>query len=212
MIYSRIAALLVCGTLWGCATAQVSLAPTLLSGMQRYDGEMQSIGVSGSRWPERQRAAGELKTVITGTVGGSREFYRLVDLDIRRREYLIAMRETTSLRADRLQEMKDELAQMSEETNRLKPIVRAQMAALPAPQDAQLVERIAAQGLLSMALDSFSNDGERASDTPSTKIDGYAVTDQGTFSTVRSPEGQSYRCSLFGTGEEGVGIRCEPVK
>lgn len=207
----RMAALLVCGMLWGCATGQVSLGPTLLSGMQRYDGEMQSIGSSGSRWPERQRAGGALKTVITGTIGGSREFYRLVDLDIKRREYLIALRET-SLRADRLQEMKDELVSMSEETNRLKPIVKAQMAALPAPQDAQWVERIAAQGLLSLALDSFSNDGARASDTPSTKIDGHVVTDMGTFSTVRSPEGHSYRCSLYGAGEEGSGIRCEPVK
>lgn len=212
MMYSRIAVVLVCGTLWGCATGQVSLGPTLLSGMQRYDGEMQSIGGSASRWPERQRAGGALKTVITGTIGGSREFYRLVDLDIKRREYLIAMRDTTSLRADRLQEMKDELVSMSEETNRLKPIVRAQMAALPAPQDAQRVERIAAQGLLSLALDSFSNDGARASDTPSTKLDGYVVTDLGTFSTVRSPEGQSFRCLLYGASEEGFGIRCEPVK
>lgn len=211
MMNSRMAAVLICGTLWGCATAQVSPGPTLLSGIQRYEDNMKSIGSSGSRWPERQRAGGALKTVITGTVGGSREFYRLVDLDIKRREYLIAMRET-SLRADRLQEMNDELVKMNEETNRLKPIVKAQMAAFPLPQDAQRVEGIAAQGLLSLALDSFSNDGARESDKPSTKIDGHVVTDQGTFSTVRSPEGQTYRCSLYGAGEEGAGMRCEPVK
>ena len=212
MMNSRIAAVLFCGTLWGCATAQMSPGPTLLSGLQRYEGELQSIGTSGSRWPERQRAGVALKTVVTGTVGGSREFYRLVDIDIKRREYLIAMRETASLRADRLQEMKNELAQMSEETNRLKPIVKAQIAALPVPQDAQRVEGIAAQGLLSLALDSFSSDGARESATPSTKIDGYVVTDLGTFSTVRSPEGQSYHCSLYGAGEDGSAIRCEPAK
>lgn len=211
MMNSRIAAVLFCATLWGCATAQMSPGPTLLSGLHRYEGELQSIGTSGSRWPERQRAGGALKTVVRGTVGGSREFYRLIDLDMRRREYLIALRET-SLRADRLQEMKDELAKMSEETNRLKPIVRAQMAALPAPQDAPWVERIAAQGLLSLALDSFANDSARESETPSTKMDGYVVTDMGTFSTVRSPEGQSYHCSLYGAGEDGSAIRCEPAK
>jgi hypothetical protein len=51
--------------------------------MQQYQGEMQGAGNSTARWPERQQVGGALKTVITATVGGSKEFYRLVDLDIR---------------------------------------------------------------------------------------------------------------------------------
>ena len=59
-----------------------------------------------ARWPERQRAGGTLKTTITATVGGSPEFYRLVDLDIRKREFIVTMRET-SVRPDRVKEMNE---------------------------------------------------------------------------------------------------------
>lgn len=198
--------------LYGCSSGVVTPGPTLLTGIKRYEGEMQSYGSSNQRWPERQRAAGALKTVITVTVGGSREFYRLVDMDLKRREYLITMRET-AVRADRLQEMKNELAEMSEEAKRLNPIVKAQIAALPMSQEGQRIEAIATVGLLSLSLDSFSSTSSaRGLDAPSVTIDQHVVTDLGAFSTVRAPGGQTYRCALFGVEDEGAGIRCEPVK
>ncbi|MGZ8480161.1 MAG: hypothetical protein ACXW6K_19635, partial [Candidatus Binatia bacterium] len=51
----------------GCSTPNISRSGTLLSGLTQYHADMQSLnGVS--RWPERQRAVGSLKTIITGTV------------------------------------------------------------------------------------------------------------------------------------------------
>jgi hypothetical protein len=204
--------LLSLAVLYGCAAGNVSPGPTLVTGIKRYEGEMQAYGNSNQRWPERQRAAGALKTVITATVGGSREFYRLVDMDLQRREYLITVRES-SLRPDRLQEMNGELAEMAEEAKRLKPIIKEQIAAMPIPQDAQRIETIATLGLLSLAVDSlFSANGARSSDTRSITVDQYVVSDLGAFSTVRAPGGPIYRCALFGSEEDGAGIRCEPLK
>ena len=204
---------LVClGWLYGCSSVTVSPGPTLLSGLKQYDGEMQGSGNSVGRWPERQRAGGTLKTIITGTVGASHEFYRLVDLDVKKREYAVTMRET-SLRADRLQEMKDELIKMDEDMAALKPIIKSQMANLQISQEGQPIEGIAARGLLNLALDAFSSSqGDNRFNTPSTHVNQYVVTDLGTFSTVRSPEGRTYRCSMFGAGDEGAGIKCEPAK
>src|SRR5919197_2358383 len=88
--------------LFGCSTGTITPGATLLSGLTQYQSEMQSFGSSLQRWPERQRAGGALKTVITATVGSSAEFYRLVDLDVRKREFTITMRDG-SVRADRLQ-------------------------------------------------------------------------------------------------------------
>lgn len=212
MITAKLSVLMVLAMLYGCAAGTVSPGPTLLTGIKRYEGEMQSYGNSSQRWPERQRVAGSLKGVITATVGGSREFFRLVDMDIKRREYLITMRET-SMRADRLQEMKNELAQMTEEADRLKPIIKAQMAAIPVSQDSQRIEAIATLGLLNLALDSFSSTSSaRGLDALSITIDQHVVTDLGAFSTVRAPGGQTHRCALFGVEDEGAGIKCEPIK
>jgi hypothetical protein len=173
---------------------------------------MHAIGSSVTRWPERQRAGGYLKTVITGTVGASHEFYRLVDLDIKKREYAITMRET-SLRPDRLQEMKEDLVKMDDEVAHLKPIVRSQLTNLVSVQQDQRIEGIATIGLLDLALDFFSAPQNGNSiNAPFTNVDQYVVTDLGTFSTVRLPQGQIYRCSLFGSGDEGAGIRCEADK
>jgi hypothetical protein len=196
----------------GCSTGTYTRGATLLSGMQLYEGEMQRLGNSTSRWPERQQASGNLKTVITATVGGSKEFYRLVDLDVRKREFTITMRET-SLRPDRLQEMKEELTKMNEEVVALKPIIRGQMAAVPVQSDPQQrVEGVATLGLLTLALDAFSSTSSaRGLDAPSTKVDQYVVTDLGSFSTVRSPDGQTFRCSVFGVPDEGAGVKCEPL-
>lgn len=196
----------------GCLSSAYTPGATLLSGMQQYQGEMQRLSSSTSRWPERQQIGGNLKTVITATVGGSAEFYRLVDLDMRKREFTITMRET-SLRPDRLEEMKDELIKMNQEVATLKPIVRAQTAVLPVQREPQQrIEGAATAGLLNLALDAFSSNRASGLEPPSTKVDQYVVTYLGSFSTVRTPEGQTFRCSLFGMPDEGAGMRCEPIK
>jgi hypothetical protein len=209
---ARSAVLVYLAVLYGCAAGNVSPGPTLLTGIKQYEAEMLHYGNSSQRWPERQRAAGALKTVILVTLGESREFYRLVDMDLKRREYLVTMRET-SLRPGRLQEMKTELADMVKEADRLKPVVQAQMAALPAPPEGQRVEAIATQGLLKLALDAlFPANSARGLEAPSAIVDQHMVTDLGAFSTVRAPGGQTYRCALFGVEDEGAGMRCEAIK
>jgi hypothetical protein len=199
--------------LCGCATTgTVSPGATLLSGLNEYQEELQHVGNSPQRWPDRQRAAGALKTVITATVGGSPQFYRLVDLDIRKREFIITLRDG-SVRPDRMQEMKDELVQMDEEILRLKAMVRSQIEALPLAGDLQQrVEKVATLGMLTLAVDKFSTDSSRGLNTASTRIDQYLVTDLGPFATVRAADGQTHRCALFGIAEEGAEMRCEALK
>src|ERR1044071_10338986 len=186
--------------LYGCAGSRpASPGATLLLGLSDYQGEMQHAGNSPERWPGRQRAGGELKGIITATVGGSREFYRLVDLDIRKREFVITMRDL-SLRTDRTQEMKDELVAMDEEILALKPIVREQVATMPAAGESrQQGETVATHGLLKLAVDKFSSSGGRGIDPPSTWVDQNLVTDLGSFSTLRTLDGQIYHCSLYST-------------
>ena len=197
----------------GCSsTASYTPSATLLVGLADYQGEMQRIGGSVSRWPERQRLGGTLKTIITATVGGSPEFYRLVDLDVRKREFLVTLREN-SVRPDRAKEMTDEMVQMNEEIAALKPVIRTQLATLRFQSDPnQRVEEAATRGLLSLALEGFSANGTgRGFEAPSTKVGQFVVTDLGAFSTVRTPDGHMFRCFLFGVPEEGAGIRCEPA-
>lgn len=206
-----IALLLVACAFSSCAAPNVSRSGTLLSGLTQYHGDMQSLS-SVSRWPERQRAAGSLKTIITGTVGTSPEFYRLVDLDLRKREFTVTMRDT-NIRPDRLREMQDELVAMDEEIAVLKPVVKTQLSAVANYEQGDRIENAATLGLLGMAVDSFSAAAaSRGARAPSTRVGPYLVTDLGTFSTVRTSEGQSYRCDVFSVPEEGGGIRCEPVK
>lgn len=184
-----------------------------MSGLTQYQGEMRIVGSAPSRWPERQRLGGTLKTIITTTVGGSTEFYRLVDLDIRKREFTITLRET-SVQPDRVKEMNDELAQMNDEIAALKPVIRTQLAALRVQGEPnQRIEEAATRGLLSLALDGFSsNGGARGFEAPSTKVDQFLITDHGAFSTVRAPDGQTFRCLLFGIAEGGAGMKCDPIK
>ena len=151
--------LLVAAAFSGCSTPNVSRSGTLLSGMTQYQGDMQAIN-SSSRWPERQRAAGTLKTVILGTVGASPEFYRLVDLDLRKREFIATMSDT-NLRPDRLREMQDELVAMDEEIAALKPVVKTQLTAVASHEQRDPIENAATLGLLGMAVDSFSAGGGR---------------------------------------------------
>jgi hypothetical protein len=198
--------------LCGCSTGALTPGATLLSGITEYQGEMQRIGNSPQHWPARQRAGGMLKTVVTATVGGSAEFFRLVDLDVRKREFTITMRDG-SVRTDRMQEMKDELIKMDEEIVVLKPVIRSQVAALPVRGEAQQqVESVATLGLLNLAVDGFSSASPRGFEAPSTNVDQYLITDLGSFATVRGPDGQTHRCAIYDVPEEGAGIRCEPAK
>jgi hypothetical protein len=195
----------------GCSTATLTPGATLLAGIAQYQGDMQQFGSSMARWPERQRAGVSLKAIVTATVGGSAEFHRLIDLDVRRREFIATMRQT-SVRPERVKEMTEELGQMNDEIAALKAVIRAQLAALPFQSGHERrVEEVATRGLISMALDGFSsNGGAGAVESRSTKMGSFTVTDMGEFSTVRAADGQVFRCVLFGNSEDGAGIRCEP--
>ncbi|MGH7810934.1 MAG: hypothetical protein ACREP5_11715, partial [Candidatus Binatia bacterium] len=183
----------------GCASGTASRGGTLLLGMAQYQEVMQQTSGQISRWPERQRAAGELKTVITVTVGASTEFYRLVDLDQRTREFMIAMG-GVSLKADRIQEMKEELVKMDEESAALRPVIKTQLAAVSAHDPSDPIESVATLGLLGIALDGFAAPAlSRGLESPSTKVGQYVVTDLDHFATVRAPDGKNFRCEKFGT-------------
>ena len=174
---------------------------------------MQRLGGAEARWPERQRAAGSLKTVITGTIGASPEFYRLIDLDMRKREFALTIRET-SVRPDRRREMEDEMAQMNDEIAALKSVIRSQIAAMRFEENPERrVEDAAVRGLISLSIEDFSaNGGSRGIESPSIKVGQFAVTNMGSFSVVRAPDGRSFRCLLFGRPEDGAGIKCDPVQ
>jgi hypothetical protein len=102
---------------------------------------------------------------------------------------------------------------MNEEIAALKPIVKAQVAALPGQGDGQArVENAAIRGMLTLALDGFSADRGRGIEAPSTKVDQYVVTDLGSFATVRAPDGQGFRCVIFGAPEESGAIKCDAVR
>ncbi len=204
---------ILCLLLGGCAAQSYTYTPgaTLLSGLQDYKGEMQRIGNSVTRWPERQETAGTLKTVALATLGGSREFSRLIDLDLRKREFNITLSEG-SVRPERAREMNEELVKIDEEIAALKPVVRAQIAALPASRDSQpRLESAATIGLLTLAIDNFSANGARGFDAPSTRVGEYQVTDLGSFARVRAPDGRNHRCAIYAEPGEGAALRCEPL-
>jgi len=210
MMKLSVTLLFVVAALSGCATQNFSRGGTLLSGLNQYHGDMRSL-TSESRWPERQRAAGSLKTIITGTVGASPEFYRLIDLDLRKREFTVTLRDT-NVRPDRKREMEEELIAIDEEIAALKPVVKTQLSVVSNHEPGDRIENAATLGLLGLAVDNFSSTGgSRSGEAPSTRVGPYLVTDLGAFSTVRTPEGQSYRCNVFSVPEEGGGMRCEPV-
>ena len=194
---------------WGCSTGSASRGGTLLLGINQYEGAMQYSGSAATRWPERQQAAGELKTVITATVGASDEFYRLVDLDLRKREFAIAMREMT-VPANRQQEMREELGKMDEEVAALKPVIKTQLAAVSHHEQAEGIDGIATLGLLGIAVDRFAGPAKTPGlESPSTKVGQYVVTGLGGLATVRAPDGSAFRCEVFGSLDQGGGVRCE---
>src|SRR5437879_8352408 len=76
--------------LTGCSSAG-NPGTTLWAGLTNYREEMRTLEAKPERWPERQRLAESIKTTYVVTVGASREFNRLVDIDVRRREILVVL-------------------------------------------------------------------------------------------------------------------------
>jgi hypothetical protein len=197
----------------GCAAANVSPGMTLWVGLKQYHLEMARLESRPERWFDRQRLGESLKTTHLATMGGSREFNRLVDLDVRKREFLIALRDS-SLRPERAKEIREELVTINRNIDDLKGLIKEQLTGveLRSGTDAQKVDTVAAIGLLHLALDGFS--ANSAATDPSArvvKIGQYVVTDHGNLASVRTPEGQTHRCATILVQEEGAGIRCDPV-
>jgi hypothetical protein len=204
---------LLLGAIAGCAPATVSPAVTFLAGLNSYQDEMERLGARPERWPDRQRLAESIKTTHVVTLGGSKEFNRLVDLDLRRREFLITLRDQ-SVNPARTQEMKQELIQINEQVDGLKKLVKGQIARveLREPAQAQRIENIATIGLINLAMDSFALANPSNVPFPaSTQVGSYLVMDEGNFSTVRAPDGQTFRCLTRLVPDAGASIKCEPI-
>jgi len=197
----------------GCAPTGVSPGVTFLASLNSYQVEMHSLEARPDRWPDRQRLAGSIKMTHLATLGGSKEFNHLVDLDLRRRELNIALRDPR-LNPARAKEIRQELVQINSDIDGLVRIVKGQAANrnLVSMEGSQAVETIAAVGLLDLSLDAFSSTAsERSGSTPVTAVGPYVVIDEGSFTTVRTPEGKVFRCLTILVEEEGAGIRCVPV-
>jgi hypothetical protein len=198
----------------GCAMGAVSPGMTLLAGINHYQEEMEMFGMRSERWPERQRMGDLLKNTFAVALGRSQEFNRLVDLDLRRREFMIAL-SGSSLPADRVKEMKGEIGKMNEDADAFKAMVKRQIAAIPvaAQEPVKDIEGIATIGLLTLAIDGFSSTSNPTGAlAATTKVGPYAVTDMRDAASVQTPEGTIFRCSTFVIQDEGAGIKCEPVK
>jgi hypothetical protein len=196
----------------GCASANVSPQMTFLIGLNHYQLEMARLESRPERWFDRQRLGESLKSAHLVTMGGSREFNQLVDLDVRKREFLITLRDS-SLRAERAKEMRDELVTINRNIDDLKGLLRTQLSHVELLSEGldQKVETVAAIGLLHLALERFS-----ANSTPSSprfvKIGNYLVADHGSLATVSAAEGETHRCSTILVPDKGAAIRCEPAR
>jgi hypothetical protein len=199
--------------LFGCSSTNTNPGATFLVGLNGYQGEMERLESRPERWFDRQRAGDSLKKTYLVTVGDSREFNRMVDLDVRRREFLITLR-ASSVNSERVKEMKEELVSINKDVDALKEIVKSQAAnaELRAQQQPQQVETFATIGLVNMAIDSFASMTIPAGpNPPSTKVGRYMVSDfGGLLSTVTTPEGQTLRCTTLVFPEAGASIKCEP--
>jgi hypothetical protein len=195
-----------------CATATVNPGATLWSGLNDYQEQMKSLEGRPERWPDRQRLAESIKTTYLATVGGSREFNRMVELDLRRRELSIAQR--GGLKPERAKEIQDDLVKMDEQIDGLTTVVKRQLmnSQLMAPDPAQTMETVATLGLLNLAIDAFSTSSRQNPNSPaSTQVGPYTVIDQGFSSVVTSPEGKSFVCMTTLVPEQGAAIHCQPM-
>ena len=197
--------------LGACSSKSVSPGMTLVTGLNGYHEEMERLEAQEARWPERQKVGNTIRTTFLMTMGGSKEFNRLVELDVKRREYLIALR-ANSLRPDRAAEVKQELVGINSDIDALTTIVKGQVAARstsqPQAEPHQMIESVATVGLLTMAIDTFSPNGAADVAVPGINVGGYTVIDQKKFTIVKTPEGQTYQCTTVLVQEEGAGINC----
>jgi len=197
--------------LGACSSKSVSPGMTLVTGLNGYHDEMERLQSQEARWPERQKVGNTIRTTFLTTMGGSKEFNRLVELDVKRREYLIALR-ANSLRRDRAAEVKQELVGINSDIDALTTIVKGQVAARstsqPQAERQQMIESVATVGLLTMAIDTFSANGAADVAIPSINVDGYTVIDQKNFTLVKTPQGQTFQCTTVLVQEEGAGINC----
>jgi hypothetical protein len=197
--------------LGACSSQSVSPGMTLLTGLDGYHDEMERLEGQEARWPERQKVGNTIRTTFLMTMGGSKEFNRLVELDVKRREYRIALR-ANALRPERAAEVKQELVGINAEIEALATIIKAQIAARstsqPQSEPQQVIESVATLGLLTMAIDNFSPNGARDLAVPSINIGGYTVMDQNNLTFVKTPQGQTFQCTTVLVQEEGAGINC----
>jgi hypothetical protein len=194
-----------------CSIKSTSPGMTLLTGLNGYHDEMERLEEQEARWPERQKVGNTIRTTYLMTMGGSKEFNRLVELDVKRREYRIALR-ANSLRPDRAAEVKQELVGIDADIDALATLVKGQVAARsisqPEPQPQQVIEGVATIGLLTMAIDEFSPSIARDVAVPSVQVRGYTVIDQQNFTIVKTPAGQTFQCTTVLVQDEGAGINC----
>ena len=192
-----------------CSSKTASPGMTLLTGLTGYHEEMERLEGQAARWPERQRLGNTIKTTYLMTMGGSKEFNRLVELDVKRREYLIALR-ANSLRPDRAAEVKQELVAMNAEIDTLSARVKGEVTrhTMSEAEPQQVIEGVATTGLLSIAIDGFSPTLAPAVSVPTAKVGGYTVIDQKKIAIVKTPEGQTFQCTTVLVQEQGAGINC----
>jgi hypothetical protein len=172
---------------------------------------MRTLEAKPERWPDRQRLAESIKTTHVATLGGSREFNRLVDMDLKRRELVIAQREG-GLKPGRVKEIQAELANIDEQIDGLTTVVKGQFANrwLHSVDSSQMIETVAMLGLLNLSIDAFSSTPRPSSSSQiSTQVGPYIVTDEGFMSSVKTPEGQTFRCTTAVVPDEGAFMRCE---
>ena len=195
----------------GCSRP-VSPGATFLVGLNDYQNGMHNLDANPELWTLRQRTAESLKTTHVAAMGGSTEFNRLVGLDLRRREYLIALRDP-SLKPERRQEIQDELVKINKEADNLIVIVKRQVAStMVHGEQSQGMAAVATVGLLDLALNNFSADVNGAdARARSTQVGEFVVTDVGdSRSMVTTADGRTYRCSTMLFGDEGAaGITCD---
>ena len=199
--------------LTSCASGSATPGMTLLTGITGYRDEMARLETSADRWPDRQRVAESLKKTYLLTMGGSQDFNRLVELDLKRREFLLTLREPR-LRSERAREIKQELPVIDREIDSLLTSVKGQVHRLESrtQEKPQVIENVATIGLLDLSLNSFSGTGApRDSPVARATVGLYVVTDSGSLTSVDTPEGETYRCMTMLIQEQGAGIRCEAV-
>jgi hypothetical protein len=204
---ARAAAL--CLSLSGCVpgpTASPGVA--LWIGLNHYRDEMARLERRPERWPDRQELAGWLKGQYGLAIGRSSGFYRLVDLDLRRREYRIAL-SNSSLRPERAAEIRDELSAIERESEALKASVKAEIEAAALRPPLEDAAPIAAVGLLSLAIDRLVAGGSSPPALPAVAAVGrYLVIEEAESATVTGPDGRTHRCTPV-LSTAGPALRCE---